>query len=234
MQHEEIWRVQLDNGEVRAMTLDALDHAFDQGIVHARSPVLAPGSMTWDRLGAVAGLDQEEEAPSSAMTPSLSPMAIGESFPPPPRLPRDLLESLDDDALKPKRRGRVVVLAMATTFALAAGGAFLVGKLGLSVNAHAATTTPSTGMEVKPSTAQAVTPPPAATNLTNDPNEKKAASLNEDQKKKLLEADKAREQKAKEKAEEKARSALPTKRAPKGKAPFVSSGNKYDPLNGAL
>src|SRR5688572_28079952 len=97
-EQQEIWRVQLESGEVRAMTLDALDAAFDQGLVNERSKVLAPGATSWQRLGAIAGLDQEVVP---EMTPSLSPMAIGESIPPPPRLPRDLLDDLDDDALKP-------------------------------------------------------------------------------------------------------------------------------------
>src|SRR5688572_5782852 len=79
--HQDLWRVQLGNGEVREMSLDALDAAFDQGTLNEHTPVLAPGASSWERLGKVAGLDEEEVAPNSAMTPSLSPMAIG-SFPP--------------------------------------------------------------------------------------------------------------------------------------------------------
>ena len=38
----EVWRVQLDNGEIRAMTLDERDAAFDEGVISESTPVLAP------------------------------------------------------------------------------------------------------------------------------------------------------------------------------------------------
>ena len=227
--HQDLWRVQLGNGEVREMSLDALDAAFDQGTLNEHTPVLAPGASSWERLGKVAGLDEEEVAPNSAMTPSLSPMAIG-SFPPPPRIPQDLaldLELLDENALKPRRRAPKIIAGVVAVAAIAAG-VFFVAKV--KVPAQTA------GMDLKPTTAVAAQPPPAPTNLAPDPNEKKSAApqLSDDMKKKLAEADKAREEKAKAKAADRARSTLPSKpSAPKGKAP-KGSDNKYDPLNGNL
>ena len=103
----EIWRVQLPTGELRAFSLDALDQAFDAGLIHAGTMVLAPGATEWAPLGLVAGLDSPD--PEPVQTPSLSPMAIANdgqfhaSYPPPAPLPLEDVADLSDDALKPKR-----------------------------------------------------------------------------------------------------------------------------------
>src|SRR4051794_24936555 len=39
----ELWRVQLSTGELRAMSLDALDDAFQAGVINESTPVLPPG-----------------------------------------------------------------------------------------------------------------------------------------------------------------------------------------------
>src|SRR5262245_56472423 len=100
----EIWRVQLPTGELRAFSLDALDEAFDAGLIHGGTPVLAPGATSWAPLSVVAGLDATE--PAMTQTPSLSPVAISyggqdiATLPPPAPAPYDL-DAISDDALKP-------------------------------------------------------------------------------------------------------------------------------------
>jgi hypothetical protein len=222
------WRVQLKTGELRLMSLDALDDAFNAGIVDAQTPVLAPGSVTWDRLGAVAGLD--DVSPASQMeiaTPSLSPVALSPSIPPsmPPAVLRDLQFDLDlpDDALKPKR-GRVLAFVGVAMLLVVAGGAGLVAKLGGHAEAPL--------MDIKPTAAAqapapAVETPPVAT--ASKP------QLSDEQKKKLADADKAREAQAKAAKEKAAAQQQRRAGAPRTKGTgLLKGGNKFDPLNGSL
>lgn len=63
---DEIWHVQLPDGEVRPVSLDELDAAFQSGLIDASAHVYAPGATEWTTLGAIAGLDDADEAPASA------------------------------------------------------------------------------------------------------------------------------------------------------------------------
>ena len=54
----DLWRVQLGNGEIRAMSLDALDDAFQAGTIDEGTPVLAPGAVTWTKLADAAELQR--------------------------------------------------------------------------------------------------------------------------------------------------------------------------------
>src|SRR4051794_25752887 len=114
----DLWRVQLGTGEIRAMSLDALDDAFQAGTIDEATPVLAPGSTSWTKLADAAGLDAP--APESAVN-SVAPLAVsldrfptGPSTPyafvPPadPSLPDLDLDTLEPDAFKAKK-GRVFV-----------------------------------------------------------------------------------------------------------------------------
>lgn len=224
--NEELWRVQLATGEVRVMTLDALDQAFDAGIIHGGTQVLAPGATSWARLGDVAGLD--DAAPESAVTPSLSPVAIATDTPSAfaaAPVPVDLGE-IPDDALRPKR-GRGLILGgigMAAVAGLAI--AFALPKLGAMLgNVHPA----------KDMANAMQAPPPPAVDVTPDDGSFKRPALTEEQKRLLAEADKKKE----EEREKKAKQAVPArggKGAPRTKSssPFVNGGDKFDPLNGAL
>src|SRR4029079_15103842 len=60
----ELWRVQLMTGEVRGMSLDALDDAFQSGLIMESTPVLPPGATAWTKLADAAGLDALD-APSA-------------------------------------------------------------------------------------------------------------------------------------------------------------------------
>lgn len=224
MNESEIWRVQLPTGELRLMTIDALDEAFNAGTIDAQTPVLAPGSLTWDRLGAVAGL---EDAPPQMViaTPSVSPVAIS-THSMPPSMPNNLDLDLDlpDDALRPKR-GKVLAFIGVAALLVVAGGGTAIAKLGghaeaqlQDIKVNAALQAPAPAVEAPPVVAES------------------KPQLSEDQKKKLADADKAREDKARA-AKEKA--AAQQQRAGKG-APrtkgtgLLKGGNKFDPLNGAI
>ena len=227
----DLWRVQLMTGEVRVMSVDALDDAFQAGVITESTPVLPPGATAWTRLADAAGLD----APShESNVPSVAPMAVsiaestGSATPYGARgdlsLPDLDLDALEDEAFKPKR-GRV--------FAVIGLAALFVGGLGF-----AATRVGNIGDVAKNSLSApkaAAAAPPAAVDL----NEAAPAKvLTEEQKAKLAEADKARvaAAAAREAQRQKDRPSAPARRGPREKTttPFVNGGNKYDPLNGAL
>lgn len=222
----DLWRVQLPGGEVRAMTLDALDEAFQAGLVDERCPVSAPGTSTWTTLAEVAGIDPE---PSSSATPSLSPVAT--DLAPPSVAPSGPthsaasaeLDELDAAALAPKK-GRAAAF-VALGLVAAAGLVFAATRVGaFAASASNALVAP---VEEK---AAAAAPPPVSTVFEPAEGTSGKPSLTEEQRQRLLEADKARE------SARKAKTPAAPARGPRAKAssPFVNGGDKYDPLNGAL
>src|SRR6478609_5027954 len=70
-QHEEIWLVQLSNGATRAMTLDELDSAFNDGTINEDTYVRRDGAKAWVRL--IDELNASEPAPPPAPVPVFSP-----------------------------------------------------------------------------------------------------------------------------------------------------------------
>lgn len=246
MMNPEIWRVQLGTGEVRFMTLDELDRAFDAGYIHARTNVLAPGSFHWTTLGEAAGLDE----PQIEQTPSLSPMAIASGAPSAynfPQIPQQSGLSMssfgvDDDADFAPRRKRGLVFGFVVAAAAAACAfALTTGKLGGTI---AASNHESAAAALAPAAEQKL--PAAATPAPAEKAEKKEdakpGSLAEEVKQKLLQADKEREAKALKAKAEKAGKSL--RRRVKGSAgegsssgreeKLVQGGDKFDPLNGSL
>jgi hypothetical protein len=226
----DLWRVQLMTGEVRAMSLDALDDAFQSGMIMESTPVLPPGATVWTKLADAAGLD----APShETNVPSVAPRAVsiadtGDATPyaQSPYAHLDVNE-LPDEAFKPKRGRMFAVVGLAVV---------LVGGLGFAATrAGNIASSASSSLSAGQSKAAAAAPPPAAV----DVNEAAPVKVHtEEQKAKLAEADKAREAAAaaREAKRAKDRPAPPAKRGPREKTsqPFVNGGNKYDPLNGAL
>jgi hypothetical protein len=268
--NEELWRVQLSTGEIRMMTLEALDQAFDEGLIDARVPVLAPGASAWTTLGEAAGLD---DVPTE-QTPSLSPVALAapssaQILPTESQLDMraelDLPDSFEE--LAPRRRGLMIGAAVAA-LAVAATIAVVAGKVGGSmpttsdVTAAAVQAPPPAAVEALP----APTPSPAAqaaepvkdTNTANvaksanDTSAPKSANgstpksandtstakpeLSDWQKRMLLDADKAREDKSRAKKQEQAeRAPKPAAKTPqKTSGGFLNGGDRFDPLNGAL
>lgn len=244
--HDDLWRVQLATGEVRAMTLDALDEAFQAGSIGAATKVLAPGETTWAKLADVAGLDgdatHEPHEPAESRdsmdriengVPSLSPMATDvplsgaslasldlSAYDPSLRVPADF--EIDENALKAKkgRVGALLGVGVAALVGLLFAGAKLAGNLEAVASSNA----------MRPSAAA----PPAAVDVMDV--DARARALSEEQKKRLLEADKARESthKAKPSAAPAAGGRGGARPAGEKGAPFVNGGDKYDPLNGAL
>ena len=115
--------VKLPSGDARVMSLDELDAAFEAGKIHADSPVLPPGNVTWTTLGVLAGLD-EIATPVSDSPSSMAPMA----FTPSPHEAHDIdiAIALDDDddgaSLVPRRRaGKVIGVLFGAVAVLAVG-----------------------------------------------------------------------------------------------------------------
>jgi hypothetical protein len=233
----DLWRVQLMTGEVRAMSLDALDDAFQSGLITESTPVLPPGATAWTKLADAAGLEDSPHSPQpETNVPSVAPMAVNVSestgnatpYSQRPALPDLDLDLLPDEAFKPKK-GRI--------FAVIGVAVVLVGGLGLAatrVGNIAANAQSSLSAQAANKSA-AASPPPAAVDINEAA---PAKTLTEEQKAKLAEADKAREVAAAAAAAKRAkdRPSGPAKRGPREKTttPFVNGGNKYDPLNGAL
>ena len=228
----DLWRVQLRTGELRVLTLDGLDEAFQAGVIDASTSVLAPGATTWAPLGEVAGLEGESHDASNhparqPTTPSLSPVAISSDQPPHaparPGIAVPDLAELSEDALRPKRGRGALFGGLAAAAAIVGGIAFGLPKLGAALgNVHPAK---------DGATANAVQAPAGAMELP-DPNQPKA-QLSEEQRKKLLEADKKREEERRAKQPQAAPRGRPAPRA-KSASPFINGGDKYDPLNGSL
>jgi hypothetical protein len=230
----DLWRVQLMTGEVRAMSVDALDDAFQSGLITETTPVLPPGATAWTKLAEAAGLD----APQAEINvPSVAPMAVTVSestadatpFAHSRGLSPDLdLDMLPDEAFKPKKGRMFAVIGLAVV--LVGGVGFAASRVGnIAANAQSSLSAQAANK------AAAAAPPPAAVDVNEAAPLK---TLTEEQKAKLAEADKAREAAAaaREAKRAKDRPSAPAKRGPREKTttPFVNGGNKYDPLNGAL
>lgn len=228
---QEIWNVRLGPGQVRAMTLDEIDAAFDQGLLTASTMVLPPGAIAWVTLGAAAGLDEEASCASATPAPvtteslagpsSLAPVAIQnapaslESLVPPP----PALDDVDFEAAH--RRSRIkLILGGVGVIALIAG----LGVVGARI-----------ANQTEASVLKAAAGPPLRETKLSDLGDEGAPStrvLTEEQKRRLEEADKARAAAA---AKRREREQQQPRKPTKFDDPFKkSTGNKYDPLNGNL
>jgi hypothetical protein len=228
----DIWHVQVPGGEVRTLTLDQLDEAFQSGWIDAETLVFPAGGLGWARLGDVAGLDDISETPPpvSAVN-SVAPIALDVAPQAAPAHAESLTAVDDDDLpeLKPRRGKRV--LSVITTLAVL-GGLGFAGFTKYDATRSAARIAAAAAVapdSVSASAANVVAPQPAAAPVpvTLDPGK---SPLTEQQKIALAEQDKAREEARKTK---KAKSP-PSRRGKKTKDPFLKNGNKYDPLNGSL
>jgi hypothetical protein len=77
---EELWYVKLANGDVHRVTLDQLDGAFQAGHIDEGTMVLAAGASLWTKLGDLAGLDDETEAPVPAQASYEAPAPAQVSY----------------------------------------------------------------------------------------------------------------------------------------------------------
>ncbi|HVJ89944.1 MAG TPA: hypothetical protein VM580_09075, partial [Labilithrix sp.] len=158
--NDELWRVQLATGEIRTMTLDTLDRAFDEGVIDASSPVLLPGASTWTTLGEAAGLS--DVGPAEPI-PSLAPVAVAPPSSVPPRGPvaqplsqLDLeLPDLAEQLSAHKRRGPLLA-ALGGLLAVVVALAVFANKLGESAPVDV-----RSSLGAKVPTQQALAPPAA-------------------------------------------------------------------------
>lgn len=227
--NDELWRVQLSTGETRSMTLDALDQAFDEGLIDADAPVLPPGADVWTTLGRAAGLDDCPTVPTEPPA-SLSPHAISSPLSSPATLAASALQPDLDlpetfDELEPRgRRRNIMIGGVALTAALGAAVALLAGDLGSSMPVDVK----ATAVEAPPPALETLPAPAPAT--TDDAKDK--PRLSDWQKRMLLDADKAREDK---RTDSKAQTGKASKPKPaKTNTGLLNGGDKFDPLNGAL
>jgi hypothetical protein len=238
----DLWRVQLATGEVRAMSVDGLDDAFQSGLIDESTPVLPPGATLWTKLADAAGLDAPPASePVESTVPSLAPIAVnvpdaserGRSYAPSSMtgLPETDLDALDDHAFKPKKTRVLAGLGLAVL--VVSGLGFAATRVGnVAGSAQSSLSAPA-----QTAAAAAAAPLPAV-----DLNEAfPAKALTEEQKVKLAEADKAREARDAAKRRDRpsagrtrSNTAHDSSTAHEKSAPFVNGGNKYDPLNGAL
>lgn len=89
---DERWYVQFDSQEVRLMTLDELDEAFQQGLIHENTYLIKVGEKTWQTLAeTLGGADEEEPAaepePEPAARPAPAPVQHASAAPIPAAQP---------------------------------------------------------------------------------------------------------------------------------------------------
>ncbi|HXK18274.1 MAG TPA: hypothetical protein VNG33_10755 [Polyangiaceae bacterium] len=81
----EIWHVLMDGNDMKRLNVDQLDDAFRLSLVDASTMVWKAGMKTWQRLGAVAGMDDEEPVALAARrAPPAPPRPIARPAPHPP------------------------------------------------------------------------------------------------------------------------------------------------------
>jgi hypothetical protein len=260
MSVENQWHVRLPNGNVITVSLDDLDAAFQRGDVTEETLVFRQGMKEWLPLGQAAGLDDEEDTsqdapahvahsqvgpqpfvPVSAPS-SMSPVAVPVSqysmpqvdsvrpvaFETPGSFGAVGLNDFDDAPFKTNNKKKVIFGAIAVAAAIG------LGVLGLSAVKGA---DPSAAeSNVAPKVAAAAAPPPAVTSIP-EASPQGQNRLSDEQRKALMSFDDKQKAEAAKKAADRA-AKMPKPRAggkhTKEKDVFVKSGNKYDPLNGAL
>ncbi|HEX7604118.1 MAG TPA: DUF4339 domain-containing protein, partial [Polyangiaceae bacterium] len=195
--HSEIWHVRLPNGESREGTLEQLDEAFQAGAINESTLVRREGTSEWVTLAAAAGLE-----------PAPAPVPM-QSAPPPPVVSD--LEDLDlgATALRSSKRGVFVGLAAAVAV-FAAAGIFVVRN-----GSQEAAVVKAAGAAAEANLAVAATPVTPAPDLDSDG---KSRTLTDDQKRALLDLDKAREAEAQKKR---------AKQAPRYSPPPMKTGSPF-------
>jgi len=211
--HSEIWHVRLSNGESREGTLEQLDEAFHAGAIDESTLVRREGTSAWVTLAEAAGL---EAAPAAPLSTAPAPSA------PPPPVVSDL-DDLDPTALRSSKRGVAVGIAAAVAL-FAAAGVFVVRNGSSEVSAVKVA-----GASAEANMAAAAKPVSPTSDLDTDG---KTRTLTDEQKRALLDLDKAREADAQKKRAQQQRNYSPPPM--KTGSPFAKGGNKYDPLNSSL
>jgi hypothetical protein len=233
---EEIWLVQIGHA-TRAMTLDELDAAFNDGTINEDTFVRRDGAAKWVRLRDELGESEPAPAPAPApvyqyqapvpvLSPTPAPVVYQQYNSVRPVVSEIDMDELDLDSPFAKKSGKGKFVAIGLAAAAMIGGlAFGATKL---KNAPVADVNASVVQAVQ--APQAVTPPPVVE--TAAPVVAKPV-LNDDQKKALADKDNKFSQKQDALKKARANQIVP-KRGKTQPPPFSKSGNAYDPLNAKL
>jgi len=239
-QHEDLWHVQLESGEVRILTLDQLDAFYQNGIIDEETHVLRDGTMEWLKLGDALGASEPAAQPAKA--PAF--VSYG-AVPPYPRAPvvepyepyqthlstRPVVseidaDELDLDALPFKRASKGKYLLAAGAVGLVA---FMVAVLGANRIGKSASATSVAAAVVNATPTQTVTIPPPPP-LVDPP----VQALKDDVKKALADKDNQLNQKIDQRKQARAKNAAAAALHKPSAPPFRKGGNAYDPLNSKL
>jgi hypothetical protein len=87
---QEIWHVLVASDDMKRMNVDQLDDAFRLDIVDASTLVWKAGMRTWQRLGSLAGIEDEPETITKQMTPETLAQLMPMHPPPPAPRPRSI------------------------------------------------------------------------------------------------------------------------------------------------
>ena len=240
------YHVMFTGGELRILSLDELDEAFNGGRIDERTFVLAPGSQEWTRLGNLLGLDVPPDAPAPiakapvafapvmAPVPQLTAQPITPAFDfgiPSTRPMAFDIDDVNEESLRPKRRAPLVVAA--ALVALGVGGFFAYK----SVNARSdVSMTAAAAAAAVPATPPAYVPPtitPSAPVVAPIDDNKRAA-LSDNQKARLAAADKDHATKSAAKHAARAAGSSGGHHKHSKEKVFNNGGAAGDPLNAAL
>jgi hypothetical protein len=261
-EHEDIWHVQLESGEVRQLTLDQLDAFFNNGIIDEDTYVLADGEMEWRTLRVVLGLEEESAAPAPVVpaavfapakpfaptlqvTPTPAPVSYGAV----PAYPRE--SAAPGELHSPSIRPVVSEIdpgeldfddamfkkSSKAKWIVSGGVVAAVAAMAIGVGASRMGSFHSSDVSATVVNAVPTTPAPPPEVVTPppppaDPQPVVQPKLTDDAKKSLAAKDNAFAQKMD--ARKAARSAKGSAPAKKGSQPFSKGGNAYDPLNAKL
>lgn len=128
--------VKLPNGDVRVMTIDELDDAFERREINERTPVLAPHGSSWTTIAKLGGFETDELASLSEPEPaghhptSLSPMSFSPHAPPPATPWPSAVADPDEVTFHIPRRSKTPLFVGLAVAVLAGvgGGAVIVGS----------------------------------------------------------------------------------------------------------
>lgn len=227
------WYVTAPDGQVKTVTLDQLDAAFQAGHIDEATLVCQVGGTRWQTLREVAGLDETETPPPVSVAPnSLMPVAL------PAQLatgvgPRPAIV-LDDDEIPSASSLRsnrpLLFVGIAAAALVLAGVGFTVRNLAITAGDDAKPVAASTPV----ATSRPPDPPKAPEAAAPSASAAEQPRFSDAQMKRLSALDKAREREMDEK--KKARTP-PAAHAPRRNLPptaYVTGGSKFDPLNSSL
>jgi len=227
---EEIWLVQIGHA-TRAMTIDELDTAFNDGTIDEDTFVRRDGSTKWVRLRDELGDSEPAPAPVQQApvhvyaSPTPAPVVYQQYNSVRPVVSEIDMDELDFESPYAKKSGKGKFVAMGLVAAAVASGlAFGATKL----KAPSASVNASVVQAVQ--APQAVTPPPP---VETAPPVVAKPVLDEAQKKALADKDNKFSQKQDALKKARANQYVP-KRGKTQPPPFSKNGSAYDPLNAKL